>query len=64
MRFAGLLALTTVCGCARYRPLLDEPGVHDTTLRGQYTLPPADTLNPVRDSVPDTAGQLDTTSRR
>ena len=64
MRLAPLLLLALLCSCARYRPPPDEPGVRDTTPLLPDTLQPADTLNPLSDSLPDTAGQLDTTSRR
>jgi hypothetical protein len=66
MRYALLVALLALAGCAGNRAE-DEEGaarIHDTTLTAGDTLAPDDTLDRSRRAVPDTAGGLDTTSRR
>jgi hypothetical protein len=59
------IALTLALGCARNSD--DRTGqarVRDTTLTPADSLSPNDTLDRARRAVPDTAGGLDTTSRR
>jgi hypothetical protein len=65
MRFAMLVALLALAGCARNR-VDDEENtrVRDSTLTARDTLAPDDTLDRGRRAMPDTAGGLDTTSRR
>jgi hypothetical protein len=66
MRIAPLLTLLCLgLGCARNSD--DQTGqarVRDTTLTAADTLSPDDTLDRARRVAPDTAGDLDTTSRR
>jgi hypothetical protein len=65
MRFAMLVALLALAGCARNRPNDEENvRIRDTTLTAGDTLAPEDTVDRARRAMPDTAGALDTTSRR
>jgi hypothetical protein len=64
MRFAMLVALLALAGCARNRADEENVRIRDTTLTAGDTLAPEDTMDRARRTVPDTAGALDTTSRR
>jgi hypothetical protein len=65
MRLLCILPMFLVSACARNPDPEDENmRVRDTTLTAADTLAPDDTLDRARRAVPDTAGDLDTTSRR
>jgi len=65
MRVARLAALLLLSSCARNPDANDENmRVRDTTMTSADTLGLNDTTPPSRRIVPDTAGDLDTTSRR
>jgi hypothetical protein len=65
MRFAMLVALLAIAGCARNRAEDEENvRVRDSTVTAGDTLAPTDTMDRGRRAMPDTAGALDTTSRR
>jgi len=65
MRIIALVALLLVGGCARNADTeTGETRVRDTTLTASDSLAPDDTLDRGRRALPDTAGDLDTTSRR
>ena len=65
MQFTYLLALFLLVACARNPDTEDEnTRVRDTTLTAADTITPDDTLDRTRRVVPDTGGDLDTTSRR
>jgi hypothetical protein len=65
MRFIMLVALFALAGCARNRADEEENvRIRDTTLTAGDTLAPEDTVDRARRAIPDTAGALDTTSRR
>ncbi|MBA3444947.1 MAG: hypothetical protein H0T58_08880 [Gemmatimonadales bacterium] len=65
MRLAGLLALLLLAGCARNPEGEDENmRTRDTTMTTIDTVGSDDTVYRTRPALPDTAGGLDTTSRR
>jgi hypothetical protein len=64
MRITPVLALLLVTGCARNSDTEEGMRVRDTTLTAADTTAPEDTLDRARRAVPDTTGDLDTTSRR
>ena len=65
MRIIVLVALLLVGGCARNADTeTEEARVRDTTVTASDTLAPDDTVDRARRAIPDTAGDLDTTSRR
>ena len=65
MRIRTLIAFLVVAGCARNADTeTEQTRVRDTTLTAGDTIAPDDTLDRNRRAVPDTAGGLDTTSRR
>jgi hypothetical protein len=65
MRLTTILALLLLAGCARNsNPETEQVRVRDTTLTAADTLAPDDTLDRGRRTIPDTAEDLDTTSRR
>jgi hypothetical protein len=65
MRFTMLVALLALAGCARNKADDQENvRIRDTTLTAADTLAPEDTMDRARRAIPDTAGALDTTSRR
>jgi hypothetical protein len=64
MRLALLVALLAL-GCARYGSTdEEETRLRDTTLTAADTISPGDTIDRARGANPDTAGGLDTTSRK
>lgn len=64
MRLISFVVLLLI-SCARNADTdADESRVRDTTLTAADTVNPGDTLDRARRPVPDTAGGLDTTSRR
>lgn len=65
MRITYLIALLSVVGCARNADT-EATGtrVRDTSITAADTVPSEDTLDRARRAIPDTAGDLDTTSRR
>jgi predicted component of type VI protein secretion system len=65
MRFTMLVALLVLAGCAGNKADDKENvRIRDTTVTAGDTLAPDDTLDRARRAMPDTAGALDTTSRR
>jgi hypothetical protein len=65
MRFTMLVALLALAGCAGNKADDKENvRIRDTTVTAGDTLAPADTMDRSRRAMPDTAGALDTTSRR